>query len=75
VLLAFAQYIDARNAEDAQAGTANRLPALDDSIAIVGGIFELLSRHVRLQEPPEVQQLVPVVERLFAGQLAAAATA
>jgi glycolate oxidase iron-sulfur subunit len=55
------------------AGLAARLPALEDSIAIVGGIFELLSRHVRLSEPPEVRELVPVVERLFAGQLAAAA--
>jgi len=75
VLLAFAQYIDARNAEDAQAGLVARLPALEDSIAIVGGIFELLSRHVRLSEPAEVRELVPVVERLFAGQLAAAAAA
>jgi AcrR family transcriptional regulator len=75
VLIAFAQYIDARNAEDAEAGLAARLPALEDSIAIVGGIFELLSRHVRLSEPPEVRELVPVVERLFAGQLAAAAAA
>jgi AcrR family transcriptional regulator len=73
VLLAFAQYIDARNAEDAAAGTAARLPTLDDSIAIVGAIFELLSRHIRLSEPPEVRELVPVVERLFQGQLAAAA--
>jgi AcrR family transcriptional regulator len=75
VLIAFAQYIDARNAEDAEAGNAARLPTLDDSIAIVGGIFELLSRHVRLGEPADIRGLVPVVERLFAGQLAAAAAA
>jgi AcrR family transcriptional regulator len=72
VLLAFAQYIDQRNAQDAAAGLVPRLAGLEDSIAIVGAIFELLSRHVRLGEPADVADLVPVVERLFAGQLAAA---
>jgi AcrR family transcriptional regulator len=73
MVVAFAQYIDARNEQDAAAGLAPRLPSLEDSIAIVGAIFELLSRHIRLNDPQDVRELVPVVERLFAGTLAAAA--
>ena len=73
VVLAFAEYIDQQNARDAEAGLVPRLASLDDSVAAVGAIFELLSRHVRLQHPADVLDLVPVVERLFAGQLAAAA--
>src|SRR5215212_11557072 len=61
VLLAFASYIDERNARDAEAGLVPRLPTIEDSIAIAGGIFELLSRHVRLKQPEDVQELVPVI--------------
>jgi AcrR family transcriptional regulator len=72
MLMAFAHYIDHRNEQDAAAGVVPRLPSLRDSVAIVGAIFELLSRHVRLGDPADVSELLPVVERLIAGQLAAA---
>jgi hypothetical protein len=36
----------------------------------VGGITELVSRHVRLGEPEDVFELGPVIDRLIEGILA-----
>ena len=75
LLQAFAQFIDQRNVEDAEAGLNPRLASLDDSYAIVGAIFELVSRQIRTGVPADIRDLEPVVERLFTGMLAAAGEA
>src|SRR4051794_14551202 len=72
VLAAFASYIDQRNAEDAAAGLVPRLASADDAFAIVGAVVELASRQIRNNEPADVRDLTPVVERLITGMLAAA---
>jgi AcrR family transcriptional regulator len=71
-VLAFADYIDHRNAEDAAAGLVPRLASPDDAFAIVGAVVELASRQLRNRRPADVRDLTPVVERLISGMLAAA---
>ena len=73
VLTAFARYIDEVNREDADRGAAPRLASLHDAFAIVGAVVELASRQIRQGEPEDVRDLEPVVERLVAGLLHAAA--
>jgi AcrR family transcriptional regulator len=75
LLQAFAQFIDQRNVEDAEAGRNPRLASPDDAYAIVGAIFELVSRQIRTRTPADIRDLEPVIERLFSGMLAAAARA
>ena len=70
-----ASYILQRNGEDAEAGLRPRLAAPDDAYAIVGAIIELVSRQIRTGVPGDIRELEPVIERLFAGMLAAAAAA
>jgi AcrR family transcriptional regulator len=72
LLAAFADYIDQRNVEDADAGLVARLASPDDAYAIVGAIFELVSRQLRTGTPADIRDLEPVVERLFTGMLTAA---
>ena len=72
LLSGFAQYIDQRNVEDAEAGLVPRLASPDDAYAIVGAIFELVSRQIRTRVPADIRDLEPVVERLFTGMRAAA---
>jgi AcrR family transcriptional regulator len=67
-----ADYIRQRNAADADAGLRPRLASPDDAYAIVGAIFELVSRQIRTGVPADIRDLEPVVERLFTGMLAAA---
>ncbi len=72
VLAAIATYVDQRNAEDAEAGTAPRLVSPDDAYAVVGATLELASRHIRARIPEDIMDLEPVVERLLRGVLIAA---
>ncbi len=67
VLADFAEFIDERNREDAEAGVAPRFPSPHDSFAIVGAVFELASRHVRTGEPRDLRELETVLERLVLG--------
>ncbi len=67
VLADFAEFIDERNREDAEAGVAPRFPSPHDSFAIVGAVFELASRHVRTGEPHDLRELETVLERLVLG--------
>ena len=71
LLQAFAQFIDQRNVEDAEAGLNPRLASPDDAYAVVGAIFELVSRQIRTGVPGDMHALEPVIERLFTGMLAA----
>jgi AcrR family transcriptional regulator len=73
LITALARFIDERNAEEAEAGAAPRLASLEDSVAVVGGVFELASRQLRLGDPADIRDLLPVVERAYAGALAVAA--
>ena len=72
VLAEFADYIDSTNEADAAAGLVPRLPAREDSFAIVGAVVELASRQLRTQQPEALSSLEPVVERLIVGLLDAA---
>ncbi len=74
VIAEFADYIDATNAGDAAAGLVARLPAPEDSVAIVGAVVELASRQLRTGRPAELSELEPVVERLILGLVDAART-
>ncbi len=66
----FAAILDAENGAAARRGLSPRFASPYDSYAIVGGITELVSRHVRLGEPEDVFELGPVIERLIGGVLA-----
>lgn len=66
----FAAILDAENGAAASRGLSPRFASPYDSYAIVGGITELVSRHVRLGEPEDVFELGPVIERLIGGVLA-----
>lgn len=74
VVQAFADRLDAENAEAARRGLIARFASPYDAFAIVGGIVELVSRQVRLGEPKNLVELAPVIDRLIAGVLAASAT-
>jgi AcrR family transcriptional regulator len=69
VLTAFAHYIFARNAIDAEAGLVPKFTSLSDTYAIVGAIVELASRQLRTGEPADIRELEPVVDRLVSGLL------
>jgi AcrR family transcriptional regulator len=73
VLARFARTIEDINREDAEHGLAPRLASPDDAFALVGALVELASRQIRTGEPDDIRDLEPVVERLVAGVLHAAA--
>ena len=75
ILAAFADYIDFRNRQDAEAGVVPRLASPHDAFAIVGAVVELASRQIRTGEPDDIRELEPVVERLVLGLMHAAADA
>jgi hypothetical protein len=70
IMQTFADVLDAENAAAAQRGLIARFASPYDSFAIVGAITELVSRQVRLQEPEQMMDLAPVIDRLIAGVLA-----
>ena len=72
VLAEFADYIDSTNEADAAAGLVPRLPAREDSFAIVGAVVELAARQLRTGQPESLASLEPVVERMIVGLLDAA---
>jgi AcrR family transcriptional regulator len=67
----FADFIDATNKADAEAGQVPRLASLEDAFAIVGAVVELVSRQLRTGRPARPADLAPVVERLVQGALEA----
>jgi AcrR family transcriptional regulator len=69
ILQNFAEALDAENAAAAGRGLIGRFASPLDSVAIIGAITELVSRQVRLQEPPDVLELAPVIDRLILGVL------
>jgi len=70
MLRVFAGVVDAENAAAAQRDLSPRFASPHDAYAIVGAIFELVSRHVRLGVPDDVMELAPVIDRLIDGLLA-----
>jgi AcrR family transcriptional regulator len=70
VMQAFADLLDAENAAAAKRRLSPRFVSPHDAFAIVGAITELVSRQVRLGEPPDVMELAPVIDRLIDGVLA-----
>ena len=71
IIVAFAGILDAENAAAARRGLISRFASRYDTIAVVGGITELISRQVRLGEPADVLELAPVIDRLIEGLLVA----
>ena len=69
IMESFAALLDAENRAAAERGLIARFASPHDSFAIVGAINELVSRQVRLGEPPDVLELAPVIDRLIAGFL------
>jgi AcrR family transcriptional regulator len=67
ILWAFAQAIDAENENAARKGTMRRFASPYDAYAIVGAVVELASRQLRRDEPADVRELEPLVERLIFG--------
>jgi AcrR family transcriptional regulator len=70
VLNAFAEYIYSRNAADYEAKLVPRFASLSDCYALVGAIVELASRQLRTEQPSDIRDLAPVVERMINGLLA-----
>lgn len=69
VLQAFADVLDAENAEAARRGLTGRFRSADDAFAVVGASAELVSRQIRLGEPRRLIDLAPVIDRLIFGLL------
>jgi hypothetical protein len=67
-----AEFIDEANQADAEAGLVARLASPHDAFAIVGAIVELASRQIRTQEPADIGEREPVLERLVLGLVGAA---
>ena len=67
ILQAFADVLDAENAAAARRGLIGRFPSPHDPYAIAGAICELVSRQVRLEQPADVLDLAPVIDRLILG--------
>jgi AcrR family transcriptional regulator len=69
IMQTFADILDRENASAARHGLSRRFASPLDPFAIVGAITELISRQVRLGEPPDVLDLAPVIDRLIGGML------
>ncbi|MGZ4173908.1 MAG: TetR/AcrR family transcriptional regulator [Solirubrobacteraceae bacterium] len=69
ILQSFAEALDAENEAAARRGLIARFASPLDAVAIIGAITELVSRQVRLQEPRDVLELAPVIDRLILGVL------
>ena len=71
-LQAYADWLFADNARTAAAYGAATFASPDDAFAVIGAIFELVSRQMRTGRPASAQELVPVIERVLLGTLAPA---
>jgi len=67
-----AEFIDEANRMDAEAGLVARLASPHDAFAIVGAIVELASRQIRTNDPADIGELEPVLERLILGLVGSA---
>jgi AcrR family transcriptional regulator len=72
VMQGFADALDAENERAARKGLINRFASPHDAFVIVGAITELVSRQVRLGQPPDPLELAPVIDRLIDGMLMSA---
>jgi AcrR family transcriptional regulator len=69
IMQTFAAILDQENERAAKRGLSPRFASPLDAYAVVGAITELVSRQVRLGEPPNVLDLAPVIDRLIGGLL------
>jgi AcrR family transcriptional regulator len=67
MLKTIADYFVALNAQEAAAGTVKRFASPHDAYAIVGATVELSTRALRADD--DLDELVPVIERLVLGLL------
>lgn len=71
IMARFAEVVDGENAWAAKHHGGPRFASPDDAFAIVGAIFELASRQLRVGHPADVRQLEPVIMRMLEGVAAA----
>ena len=69
VLETFALSLDRDNEVSARRGLTKRFESPLDAFAVVGAITELVSRQVRLGDPPDPLELAPVIDRMLDGLL------
>jgi AcrR family transcriptional regulator len=69
IIDAFAGAIDDENRRAHERFGTPRLASRHDAVALVGAISELASRQLRLEQPADVRELEPVIERLILGVL------
>jgi AcrR family transcriptional regulator len=50
-------------------GGGPRFEVVDDAVAVIGAILELIGRHLRTSRPERVQDIAPIAERLLRGML------
>ncbi len=71
-LQGYADWLYADNARVAHDYGAPTFATPDDAYAVIGAIFELVSRQMRTGSPAAASDLVPVIERVLVGTLGAA---
>jgi len=69
VLQAYADWLYDDNARNAARYQTPTFVSRDDAFAVIGAIFELVSRQLRTGRPAHPQDLVPVIERTVIGAL------
>jgi AcrR family transcriptional regulator len=69
ILGAFADALYRDNLRVAPSHGAPTFASRDDAFAVIGGIVELVSRHLRTGRPERMADLEPVIERLVFGVL------
>lgn len=67
ILERYAEVVDGENARATSHHGTPRFAGPDDAFAIVGAIFELASRQLRLGRPEDVRDLEPLILRLMEG--------
>jgi hypothetical protein len=65
----FAQFMYEATQEAARRDCGPAYASPDEAFAIVGATFELVSRQLRTGHPPQMLDLLPLIERLIVGLL------
>jgi AcrR family transcriptional regulator len=69
VLQSYADWLYADAAANADRYRSGTYVSPDDAFAVIGAIFELVSRQLRTGRPADPSELIPVIERSITGAL------
>jgi len=69
VLQSYADWLYEDNRANAERYGLGTFASPDDAFAVIGAIFELVSRQLRNARPEDPLALIPVIERVIAGAL------